>query len=196
MSAPVAIRRQRESGFRLRAGVTPLLAAVLAACAPQPEPRTVIDFMDDGLAREGVLTRCNQNREETLTDEECANARRAAATIALEAERARAPELEQRLRSQAARAARPRARRAQAERMRCAADSAPAFGAPVGTVMPSMSTGRSTSMPTAPSPRPTHARDRAAEPPSNDSRDRLAAARAHGARRSCRGRSSDDTAQQ
>jgi hypothetical protein len=76
--------------------LTPLLAAVLVACAPKPEPRTVLDFMDDGLARDGVLTRCNQqNREETLNDEECVNARRAAATLALEAERARAPALEQ-----------------------------------------------------------------------------------------------------
>jgi hypothetical protein len=74
--------------------LTPLLAVVLAACAPKSEPRTVSDFMDDGFAREGVLTRCNQNREETLNDAECNNARRAAATIALEAERARAPELE------------------------------------------------------------------------------------------------------
>ena len=73
----------------------PLLAAVLVACAPRSEPRTVLDFMDDGLAREGVLTRCNQNREETLNDEECNNARRASSTLALEAERARAPALEQ-----------------------------------------------------------------------------------------------------
>jgi hypothetical protein len=95
VSAPVAIRKHRESGFRLRVGVTPLLAAVLVACAPQSEPRTVSDFMDDGLARDGVLTRCNQNREETLTDEECVNARRAAATLALQAERARASEHDQ-----------------------------------------------------------------------------------------------------
>ena len=95
MSAPVAIQRQRESRFRLRACVAPLLAAALAACAPEPEPRTVSDFMDDGLAREGVLTRCNRDREETLTDEECANARRATAAIALRAERERAPALEQ-----------------------------------------------------------------------------------------------------
>lgn len=94
MFASVAIRRHREPGFRLRVGLTPLLAAVLVACAPKPEPRTVLDFMDDGLARDGVLARCNQNREETLHDEECVNARRAAATLALEAERARAPALE------------------------------------------------------------------------------------------------------
>jgi hypothetical protein len=76
-------------------GITPLLAAVLVACAPKPEPRTVAAFMEDGLAREGVLTRCNQDRDATIADAECANARRAAAAIALEAERARAPQLEQ-----------------------------------------------------------------------------------------------------
>ena len=67
---------------------------MLGACSPQSEPRTVTDFMDDGFARDGVLSRCDQNREETLEDEECANARRAAAALALQAERARAAELE------------------------------------------------------------------------------------------------------
>jgi hypothetical protein len=70
------------------------MAAGLAACAPQPEPRTVSEFMEDGLARDGVLARCNQDREATLTDAECANARRAAAAVALEAERGREPKLE------------------------------------------------------------------------------------------------------
>ncbi len=121
--------------------------------------------MDDGLAREGVLTRCNENRDETLTDEECANARRAAAAIALEAERARAPQLEQESEAKllalreregrqaaaeqdAAAAAEPPPKRltrlvggvlraVRAWRRRFAA-AAPAFGAPLGTVMPSM----------------------------------------------------------
>ena len=90
--------------------------------------------MDDGLAREGVLTRCNQNREETLNDEECNNARRAASTIALEAERARAPALEQqseaKLLALRERQADPTAGDASA--------SAPTFGTPVGSVLPSM----------------------------------------------------------
>jgi len=145
-------------------GVTPLLAAMLVACSPKPEPRTVFDFMDDGFAREGVLTRCNQDRDATLTDEECANARRAAAAVALEAERARAPALE--VESEAKLVAlRDRAdRRAAAEQdaavaAHAAAEAAyearwpetagrpptgstaqaPAFGTPVGSVMPSMS---------------------------------------------------------
>jgi hypothetical protein len=112
--------------------LTPLLAVVLAACAPKAEPRTVQDFMDDGFAREGVLTRCNQNREGTLNDSECSNARRAAATIALEAERARAPQLEQQ--SEAKLLA---LRELQAGDVEATADAA-AFGTPVGSLLPSM----------------------------------------------------------
>jgi len=152
--------------LRLRACVAPLCAALLVACSPQQEPRSVIDFMDDGFAREGVLTRCNQDRDATLTDEECANARRAAAARALEAERARAPALEQESEAkllalregEARRTAREQdavvATNAAAEaayeaRWRdpsgprpagdAAAGSAPTFGTPVGSVMPSMS---------------------------------------------------------
>lgn len=122
--------------------------------------------MDDGLARDGVLTRCNQDRDATLNDVECANARRAAAMIALEAERARAGQREQEsettllaLRERDARVAAAEEQRAAAVRAaaeaayearwpdspgaRAPADAAPAaaqsFGAPVGPVLPSMS---------------------------------------------------------
>jgi hypothetical protein len=146
--------------------MSPLLAAVLVACSPQPEPRTVSDFMDDGFAREGVLTRCNQDRDATLLDEECANARRAAAAVALEAERARAPGLEQASEAKLLALRERQARRDAAEQEAVAAanaaaeaayearwrdpsgprqtsdaapSTAPAFGAPVGSIMPSMS---------------------------------------------------------
>lgn len=71
------------------------LAGVVAGCStPPPEPRTFYFFMDDGIAREGVLARCNRDREATAQDTECVNARRAAAALAVEHERARSGELE------------------------------------------------------------------------------------------------------
>jgi hypothetical protein len=144
-----------------------LLAVAIAACAPpQAEPRSVLDFMEDGLAREGVLTRCNRNRDETLTDEECANARRAAATIALENERARADGLARESESKLLALRQRRERQTAAEqdaaaRVRAATEAAyeaqwrdpagrrtadgdafgsstPSFGVPLGPVMPSM----------------------------------------------------------
>ena len=144
-----------------------LTAAALAACSPEPGPRTSFDFMEDGIAREGVLTRCNQNRDATLQDVECANARRAAAAIALEAERARASglahESEAKLLALRQREARQMAiEQDTAAAARAAAEAAyearwpnpaanrgndggalvaspvPAFGVPVGPVLPSM----------------------------------------------------------
>jgi hypothetical protein len=146
----------------------PLLAVVLAACAPKSEPRTVLDFMDDGFAREGVLTRCNQNREQTLNEAECINARRAAATIALEAERARAPELEQR---SEAKLVALRDRNSQNEAQ--SAGSAPtgaaaAFGSPVGSVLPSMSHEGSLDASGGTELFGPHAIEIDAKPPSND----------------------------
>ncbi|HUF71674.1 MAG TPA: EexN family lipoprotein [Gammaproteobacteria bacterium] len=66
---------------------------LLAGCEAPP-PRSFTDFMDDRIAREGTLAHCNQNPVATAEDIECANARRAAATIALRAERERREELE------------------------------------------------------------------------------------------------------
>jgi hypothetical protein len=113
----------------------------LAACAPQAAPRSVIDFMDDGLAREGVLIRCTESREETVADVECVNARRAEAAIALEAERARAPQLEEQSEAKLLALRAREARQAAAEQVGDdpATTAAPAFGAPLGPVMPSMS---------------------------------------------------------
>jgi hypothetical protein len=133
--APVAIRRQRESKSTLRMSAALLTAALLAACAPQPAPRSASDFMEDGYAREGVLSRCNRDRDASLTDAECANARRAAAALALEGERAREADLER------ASQAKLLAMRARDAGQGAAAEttSVPAFGTPVGAVMPSMS---------------------------------------------------------
>jgi hypothetical protein len=80
-------------------GVSPccvlaLLCLVLQACGAPPPPRSYDEFMDDRIAREGVILRCDANPEQAQDDIECANARRAAATIALSEERARRQDLE------------------------------------------------------------------------------------------------------
>ena len=166
MSAPVAIWVQQELTLALRTGAL-LLVAVMAACAPPPEPRSVLDFMEDGLAREGVLARCDQDRDATVSGIECDNARRAAATLAAETDRGRAQDLEREserklvaLRERndrqaaveraAAAASRAAAEAAYEARWRDpsgprtapaagdASAAAPAFGAPVGPLMPSM----------------------------------------------------------
>jgi len=53
----------------------------VAACQQPSKPRTYEFFMEDGLAREGVLARCNQDRKASVADQECDNARRAAAAV-------------------------------------------------------------------------------------------------------------------
>lgn len=71
-----------------------LVSSLLLAACEKPRPRSFSDFMDDRIAREGTIAHCNQNPVETANDIECANARRAATTVALRAERDRREELE------------------------------------------------------------------------------------------------------
>jgi hypothetical protein len=70
------------------------VTAWFAACQQPAKPRTYDFFMEDGLAREGVLARCNQDRKASLDDQECENARRAAATIGASGERERSENFE------------------------------------------------------------------------------------------------------
>lgn len=70
-----------------------LAGLVLSGCA-KPPPRTYTDFMEDRIAREGTLARCNQLSEEAEGGIECANARRAAMAIALREEREKRETLE------------------------------------------------------------------------------------------------------
>jgi hypothetical protein len=65
------------------------VTAWLAACQQPARPRSYEFFMEDGLAREGVLARCNQDRKASVDDQECDNARRAAATLGASGERER-----------------------------------------------------------------------------------------------------------
>lgn len=69
------------------------ILCLLAGCEER-QPISFAEFMDDEIARDGTLARCNENRDATATDIECANARRAAAAIALREERARREALE------------------------------------------------------------------------------------------------------
>jgi hypothetical protein len=50
--------------------------------------------MEDAIARDGTLARCNEDPEGTMEDIECAHARRAAVSIALRVERERREALE------------------------------------------------------------------------------------------------------
>lgn len=72
--------------------VVAILAATifcaLVACIEEPPPRSYVEFMDDRVAREGTLVRCNAVRDATADDAECINARRAAATLAARADAA------------------------------------------------------------------------------------------------------------
>ena len=69
------------------------VVCLLTACEEE-QPVSFAEFMDDDIARDGTLARCNEDREATANDIECANARRAAAAIALRQERARREALE------------------------------------------------------------------------------------------------------
>jgi len=69
-------------------------ACLLFGCVDEPRPRSYIEFMEDPIAREGTLARCNQDREATAADPECVNARRAASTAGANSEAARAGQRE------------------------------------------------------------------------------------------------------
>jgi len=64
-----------------------------AACSPQPAPRSYDFFLNDSIARDGTLARCDRDPA-AAHDIECANARRAALAVQLEEERARREALE------------------------------------------------------------------------------------------------------
>ncbi len=89
----------RGIAARQSVGVIRLLPLVMGAslivgCVEEPRPRSYLEFMEDPIAREGTLARCNQDRDATADDPECNNARRAASTTAARVEAARAEQLE------------------------------------------------------------------------------------------------------
>ena len=84
----------RLTALHKRALATVLGTLVVAGCVDEPRPRSYQEFMDDPIAREGTLARCNQDRAVNAGDLECVNARRAASTTAARAEAARAEQFE------------------------------------------------------------------------------------------------------
>jgi len=142
-----------------------IVAALTVACEPEAvRPRSFDYFNEDGIAREGVLARCNLDRDASENDVECANARHAASAVAAEIEQARSSELaaqsERKLSAMRDRSARAQQAEQQAAAAEVAAAEAayeaqyrdpkagaeaptsegahaPAFGAPLGRAMPS-----------------------------------------------------------
>ncbi len=89
-----------------------LLAYFSTGCVEEPRPRSYMEFIEDTIAREGTLSRCNRDREATAREAECMNARRAASTIAARADEALREQREAESEAQLA-AARERAEREQ-----------------------------------------------------------------------------------
>lgn len=84
----------RSPGLSWAGGYWPVFIVLGLAACDEPQPRTFTDFMEDRIAMEGTLARCELDGRESLKDIECANARRAEAAIALRRERERRVELE------------------------------------------------------------------------------------------------------
>jgi hypothetical protein len=108
---------------------------LLAACAKEPPPRSVTEFMENEILLEAAIVRCSQDRSATRYDAECVNAREAVQRIQAKEEAERREELEQRserkreaLRRTQHAAAEARRRAAEAERLRKEAEYLAQFG--------------------------------------------------------------------
>lgn len=94
---------------------------LVAACAKEPPPRSVEDFVEDPILLEATIVRCAQNRAETKYEAECVSAKQAASRITRAEDRARRDELEEQ--SIRKRAALRRTQEARAEARRRAAET-------------------------------------------------------------------------
>ncbi len=109
--------------------------ALLAACAKEPPPRTVSEFIENPLLLEAAMVRCSQDRSKNRYEAECVNARQAVARIQAKEEAERQAELEasserkrRALRRAQEAAAEARRRAAEAERQRGEAEYLAQFG--------------------------------------------------------------------
>lgn len=109
--------------------------ALLAACAKEPPPRTVSEFIDNPLLLEAAMVRCSQDRSKNRYEAECVNARQAVARIQAKEEAESQAELEasserkrRALRRTQEAAAEARRRASEAERQRREAEYLAQFG--------------------------------------------------------------------
>ncbi len=109
--------------------------ALLAACAKEPPPRSVSEFLENPILLEAAMVRCSQDRARSKYEAECVNARQAVARIQAkeEAERQKALEAQSERKRKAIRraqeaAAEARRRAAENERQRREAEYLAQFG--------------------------------------------------------------------
>jgi len=109
--------------------------ALVTACAEEPRPRSVTEFIENPNVLEAAVVRCAQNRSESRYDAECVNARQAVSIIEAKEERVRRDAFEaqsdrkrEALRRTQRAAAEARRRSAEAERLRKEAAYLAQFG--------------------------------------------------------------------
>lgn len=78
----------------MRHTVTIIAICLLAACAEEPPPRSVQEFVDNEILLEAAMVRCAANRVETRYEAECVNAREAVKIIAAREEDERQARME------------------------------------------------------------------------------------------------------
>ncbi len=115
-----------------------VVGILLAGCAEEPLPRTAEYFMDNRIALDGAMVRCNADRERTIGDPECINARRAVARLGKiqeeDARKQREAEFERKRADYRVRRAMDEQRRRQAEEQRLRAEEAAREAAAYGIV--------------------------------------------------------------
>ena len=107
---------------KVRFILTGLSCALFAACAEEPVPPSVDEYVADKILLDAAMARCSQNRATMKYEPECVNAREAADILARDEEAERRQQLE--AESDRKRAALRRAQEAADEARRRAAEAA------------------------------------------------------------------------
>ncbi len=78
----------------MRIACLTVVVCLVAACAEEPRPRSIQEFVDDSILLEAAMVRCSANRVQTRYEAECVNAREAVKIIAAREEKERQAEME------------------------------------------------------------------------------------------------------